>query len=349
MESSHLRIIDANFNRIGEGLRVLEEFARLSLNDASLTQQLKNLRHKVLRVDDELQQELIAARDAAGDVGAGMAAAGPEKQRDTAGVIIANARRVQESLRVIEEIAKEPGPDLKYGEYEKARFTLYTIEKELLAKLLRQDKLKRLTGLYVIIDTEFLKGRQPADIAARVIRGGAGVIQLRAKKSNIRDFLRLANEVRPTCASHNIPFIINDSLEVALACGADGLNVGETDMPAAIARRLLPIGTILGCSANTLAEAKAARAAGADYLGVGAVFPTPTKDSPATGLDIIKKIKKISGLPVVAIGGINKTNIKSVIEAGADCVAVISAVMGAEDVEKATRELVKLIEGAKNG
>jgi thiamine-phosphate pyrophosphorylase len=256
---------------------------------------------------------------------------------------------VQESLRVLEELAKEPGLQMRSQDFGKARFELYTLEKELLAKMLRQDKIKHLTGLYVIVDTEFLRGRKPADIAAQAIRGGASVIQLRAKKSNIRDFLKLANEIQPVCASHNIPFIINDSLEVALACGADGLNVGETDMPASVARRLLSIGTMLGCSANTLAEAKAARDAGADYLGVGAVFPTATKDSPATGLNIIKKIKKISDLPVVAIGGINKTNIKSVMEAGADCAAVISAVMGPEDAEKATRELKKLIEGAKSG
>ena len=352
MESTpdyRLRIVDANLNRIGEGLRVLEELARLSLNDAALTQKLKDLRHKILHLDNESQQKLIGARDAAGDVGAGMKAAGQEGTRDVTGTIIANARRVQESLRVLEEIAREPGLPLTSGDFEETRFELYTIEKELLAKILRQDKIKKITGLYVIIDIEFLRGRNCLDVAGAVIKGGAKIIQLRDKKDNRRDFFNIAVELKKFCAERNILFIVNDSLEVALACGADGLNVGKTDMPAAIARRLLPINTILGCSANTIAEAKAACAAGADYLGVGAIFPTPTKDSPATGLGIIKKIKKISDLPVVAIGGINKDNLKAVLKAGANALAVISAVMGAADAEQATRELVKIIEGEKRG
>ncbi|OGO06648.1 MAG: thiamine-phosphate diphosphorylase [Chloroflexi bacterium RBG_13_57_8] len=342
-----LRIVDANLNRASEGLRVLEEFARLSLNHPGLTQQFKDLRHGILQIDSELQQRLIGARDASGDVGVGMKAAGQDRSGDAAGTIIANARRAQESLRVLEEIAREPGLKLKSADYEKARFGLYTLEKELLARMLRKDKIKRLTGLYVIVDVEFLKGRSHRDVAAAAIRGGARVIQLRDKTDNRRDFVKKAEDLRRLCLEGGILFIVNDSLEAALAADADGLNVGEADMPAAVARRLLHIDAILGCSANTLAEARAARNAGADYLGVGAVFPTPTKDSPATGLEIIKKIKKIVNLPVVAIGGINKTNVKSVMEAGADAVAVISAVMGPEDTERAARELTEIIEGER--
>jgi thiamine-phosphate pyrophosphorylase len=339
------RIVDANINRLGEGLRVLEEFARLTLNDVGLTQRLKNLRHKLVNIDADLQKQLIQARDAAGDVGSSMDVEGEEKSRDISGVIIANARRVQESLRVMEEIAKTPQSNLDPEEYRQARFELYTIEKELMGRVLRRDKIKHLSGLYVIIDTAFLRGRRPADLAEQAIRGGANVIQLRAKNSIIRDFLRLANEIRPVCVGYGIPFIINDSLEVALACDADGLNVGEADMPASDARRLLPIDKILGCSANTLDETRAALQNGADYLGVGAVFPTPTKDSKATGLEIIRKIRQITELPIVAIGGINKDNLKSVLAAGADCAAVISAVMDADDIEKATRQLVNIIGG----
>lgn len=345
---NQLRIIDANINRIGEGLRVLEEFARLSLNDADLTGQLKNMRHKMVHIDTPLQQRLLQARDTAGDIGAGMEAKGEGKRRDATETIIANARRVQESLRVMEEIAKEPGLMLESKSYEKARFALYTIEKELLSRMLRQDKIKRLTGLYVIIDTEFLRGRSHLDVAAQAIRGGAKVIQLRDKKDSKRDFFMKAAETRKLCTEHDVLFIVNDSLEVALAADADGLHVGQDDLPTATARRLLPIDKILGCSARTIDEAKAAQAEGADYLGVGAMYATTTK---ATAEVVrpgrIKEIKRIVDLPVIAIGGINKSNLSAVLKAGADGIAVISAIMGAADIEKATRQLIEIIEGEK--
>jgi len=348
--SHRLRIIDANINRIGEGLRVLEEFARLSLNDAALTARLKDMRHKILHVDADLQQRLIGARNAAGDVGAGMTAAGDEERRDPSETIIANARRVQESLRVLEEVAKEPEAGLESKEYEKARFELYTIEKELLSKMLRQEKVKRLAGLYVIVDVESLKGRSALDVAEEAIRGGAKVLQLRDKGSNRRSFFDIALEMRKLCKQNEILFIVNDSLEVALAVDADGLNVGQEDLPVAEARRLLPIDTLIGASASSIKEAKAAQAAGADYLGVGAIYPTPSKhDVSVVGLELIRRIKKAANMPIVAIGGINKGNISAVMKAGADAAAVISAVMGADDTRKATRQLVDIIKGENRG
>jgi thiamine-phosphate pyrophosphorylase len=342
-----LRIIDASLNRIGEGLRVLEEYARFSLDDTVLTQQLKNLRHRLVRVDKKLQSQLLRGRDSAGDIGADMEVPGENKQRDIAGSISANARRVQESLRVMEELARDPELNLETNTYKQARFELYTIEKELLARMLRQDKLKRLAGLYVIIDIAFLKGRRLASVAAQAIRGGATTIQLRDKERNVREFLDSAVELRDACAEHNVLFIVNDSLEVALASEADGLHVGQEDLPVAIARRLLPIDKILGCSARNMDEAKKARSDGADYLGIGAIYPTTSKDVvEAIGPDTLREIRRALDLPLVAIGGINQTNLKAVIKAGADAAAVISAVMSADDVEKATRQLVQIIEGA---
>jgi thiamine-phosphate pyrophosphorylase len=348
--ANKLRIIDANLNRIGEGLRVLEEFARLSLNDAGLTGRLKILRHRMVHIDTDLQQQLLRARDAAGDIGADMTAEGQEKPRDFTGTIVANARRVQESLRVMEELARESGTGLETEAYRQARFALYTIEKELLAGMLRRDKLERLAGLYVIIDTEFLKGRRHLDVAAAAIRGGARTIQLRDKVSGIRDFLKLAGELKGLCEKNNVLFIVNDSLEVTLAVDADGLHVGRDDLPVAVARRLLPADKILGASARTIDEAEQANMEGADYLGVGAMYATTTKAAAdVVGPERIKEIKSTVDMPVVAIGGINKENLGAVMKAGADAAAVISAVMGAADVEKAARELVEIIKGERSG
>jgi thiamine-phosphate pyrophosphorylase len=350
LPTSQLRIIDASINRIGEGLRVLEEFARLSLDDAGLTGQLKNLRHKIVHIDSRLQTQLIQARDAAGDVGADMEVAGQEKTRDFTETIVANARRVQESLRVLEELAKQNVPGLKSDDYRRARFALYTIEKELLSKMLRRDRIQRLTGLYVIIDTAFLKGRSHRDVAGQAIRGGAKVIQLRDKEHGIREFLMEAQELKELCAENNILFIVNDSLEVALAADADGLHLGRDDLPIETARRLLPLDKIIGGSARTIEEARKAKESGADYLGVGAMYATATKAAAeVVGPGRIKEIKNTVDMPVVAIGGINESNLSEVMKAGADAAAVISAVMGAENIEKAARRLIEIIKGEEHG
>lgn len=344
-----LRIIDANINRLGEGLRVLEEFARLSLNDSGMTRQLKDLRHKLVHTAPELQKRLIGARNAAEDVGKSMDVPGEEKAGDASATIIANSRRVQESLRVMEELAGNRELGLDSEDYRKARFDLYTVEKNLLGGVTRREKAGLITGLYVIIDTDWLKGRHPRDITRQVIKGGANVIQLRCKSGSVRDFYSIAVGINEICAEKGIPFIINDSLEVALACGADGLHIGQEDLPVKIARRLLPLDMLLGVSVRTVEEAVSAEKDGADYLGAGAVFDTRTKNSAALGLKVLKQIKKITGLPLAAIGGINKENIGAVMEAGADAAAVISAVLGAEDVEKATRQLAEIIGGQKSG
>ena len=135
LPGSTLRIIDANLNRIGEGLRVLEEVSRLVLNSGDLSQSLKNMRHGLVRVELALEQQFIQARDAAGDVGKDLEVPGEARQKDLAAVVIANSRRVQESLRVMEEMAKLPATTLDSDRYKKARFSLYTIEKELLSRL----------------------------------------------------------------------------------------------------------------------------------------------------------------------------------------------------------------------
>ncbi|MBM4448966.1 MAG: thiamine-phosphate pyrophosphorylase [Chloroflexi bacterium] len=130
-----LRIIDANLNRIGEGLRVLEDVSRLLLNSGDLSQQLKNLRHRLVIIEPALERKLIQARDAAGDVGRDLEVPGEPKHRDVSATVVANSRRVQESLRVMEEMAKLPGAVLDSEKYKQARFSLYTIEKEMLARL----------------------------------------------------------------------------------------------------------------------------------------------------------------------------------------------------------------------
>ncbi len=345
-----LRIIDANLNRAGEGLRVLEEIARLLLNEVTLTQQLKTMRHELIIGDRVFQQQLIKSRDSESDVGIDMEVLGEEKERELTMVVVANSKRVQESLRTLEELAKIPDTTVKLDseKFKQARFALYTIEQRLISKLLRQDKIKRISGLYVIIDTQALKERSHVEVASQAIRGGARVIQLRDKAQSKKGLLPAAQELSALCAEHDVLFIVNDYLDVALGVDADGLHVGQDDLPVPVARKLLPLDKILGCSVTTVDEAVAAQSEGADYVAVGSIYPTLSKETVmVVGLEMLRQVKQAVSLPLVAIGGITRDNAADAIAAGADSVAVISAVSGAESPEKAARQIADIFKEQK--
>ena len=342
-ETQMMRIIDANLNRIGEGLRVLEELARFVLNDVDLTQQLKNMRHELLTSDWSFQQQLLQARDSAGDVGTSMEVPGEEAKKELPIVVVANARRVQEALRVMEELSKNTSLD--HDKFKQARFDLYGLERTLLAKLLRQDKTSRSPALYVIVDTQFLKGRSHFEAASAAIRGGATVIQLRDKLLSKKELLPIARGLKSLCAEQKALFIVNDYLDLALASDADGLHLGQDDLPIKAGRKLLPMDKILGGSTRTVDQAVAAQSDGADYIAVGSMYPTTSKDTAVVvGLERLRQIRQAVSLPLVAIGGITRDNAAEVIKAGAGSVAIISAVLQADDIEAAAREIAAELE-----
>jgi thiamine-phosphate pyrophosphorylase len=258
-------------------------------------------------------------------------------------VVAANARRATESLRVLEEFAKLPNVDLDPMKFKKARFEVYEIDREISGKVARREK--RIAGLYVVIDREALGARDEIEVCRQAVRGGANVIQLRDKVRNKSLTLDSAKRLKEVCAPSDVPFIMNDDLDVALASGADGLHVGQEDIPVSEARRLLPIDVLLGCSTTTAKEALQAEADGADYVAVGSIYPTQSKsDITVVGLDRLREIREVVSLPVVAIGGINADNARAVIDAGADAVAVISAVTGSDDVERNARSIAERLE-----
>jgi thiamine-phosphate pyrophosphorylase len=351
MDSSPItRIIDANLNRLAEGLRVLEDIARMLLNDSDLTRQLKTLRHALIRSDLNFNLELLQSRNAAGDVGAAVDVAGENKEKELPLIIIANSRRAQESLRALEETAKLPemASRLDSDQFKQARFELYTIERELVSRILREDKAKKVSGLYVIIDTEVLHGRSHIEAARGVIEAGVKVIQFRGKTMEKKLLLPVALELQTLCRKNEVLFIINDYLDIALAADADGLHVGQGDLPAAVARRLLPLDKILGCSVNSVQQAVAAEAAGADYIAVGCIYPTSSKeDVELVGVGMVRQVRQAVKAPLVAIGGINRNNVREVTGAGADAVCVISAVLSAPDIGRAARDMIEVIIEAK--
>jgi len=347
-------MIDANLNRSSEGLRVLEDVARFLLNDAELSQRLRTLRHDLAQETKSLSVGLLSQRDSERDVGARMGASyEPETKQslqDISGLVTANAKRVEESLRVLEELAKLPeiSSMLNSARFEQVRFALYTLERDLISRISRRDKIERMPGLYVILDRQFLAGRDELDIAGQIIEGGARVIQLRDKQSKKGELLLVAQKLKELCSQADVLFIINDYLDLAMAVDADGLHIGQEDLPLPVIRRELPIDKIVGCSVTTLSQATKARDEGADYIAIGSIFPTATKKgATVVGVDMLKELKRTISTPLVAIGGINQNNIGEVVSAGADAVAVISAVLGEKDVRGAVQKLVAKIDLAK--
>jgi len=200
-----------------------------------------------------------------------------------------------------------------------------------------RDKLR---GLYVIIDPAVAPTRDEMQIARAALDGGARLIQLRDKTRQIGLQLPVAEALQALCRERGALFIVNDHVDLALAAGADGVHVGQKDLPVATVRRLVPREMLIGCSTNNAEEARRAEAGGADYVSVGRLFPTGSKDDtrPAT-TETLRAVKAAVSLPVCAIGGINESNIDAVIEAGADMAAVIAAVISAPDVREAARRL----------
>jgi thiamine-phosphate pyrophosphorylase len=342
-----IRIIDANLNRLAEGLRVLEEAARLILNDAAATQQLKSLRHDLIRGDLPFHLELLQSRDSAQDVGASLEVTGEAREKDLALIMVANSRRAQESLRVLEELAKLPDISSKLNseKFKQARFELYSLEKTLVSCLVRKDKVKQVFGLYAVLDTQYLGSRSPLDVAEKIIQAGVKTIQLRDKIMSKKQLLSIARELQILCQERGVLFIINDYLDITLAVKADGLHIGQKDLPVETARQLLPLDTLLGVSAATPEEIKAAEKSGADYIGVGSIYTTSSKnDINVVGLERLRQIRPLTNLPLVAIGGINKSNAEAVLSAGADSICVISAILGALDINLAAREIIRIIE-----
>jgi len=199
--------------------------------------------------------------------------------------------------------------------------------------------------LYVITDEAIAGGLSHAEIAQRAIAGGADVIQLRDKTCGCLELCRIGRALRAITKKTGTLFIVNDRLDVALACGADGVHLGQDDMRAGIARQIAPPGFIIGVSVGSADEAVKAEQEGADYIAISPVFSTASKIDAGTGrgLGVLREIRRNVSVPVIAIGGINRGNVCDVIAAGADGVAVISGVVGSPDITAAARELKKLV------
>lgn len=200
-------------------------------------------------------------------------------------------------------------------------------------------------GLYLVTDRELCGKKMLEDVVLAAVKGGAVYVQLREKNLSTRSFVEEAVRIRKLLRPHKVPLIINDRIDVALASDADGVHIGQEDMPYAMARKLMGPKAIIGLSVETWEDVQAAQKLDVDYIGVSPVFATPTKTDTKGpwGLKGLERIKAYSRHPLVAIGGINESNIKDVVRAGAECVAVVSAICASGNPEASARRISTLV------
>ena len=213
----------------------------------------------------------------------------------------------------------------------------------------RTEIANRLKGVYIIVDPEATRGRPVTEVAAQSLAGGAKVVQLRDKLSDKGPMLDLARELKALCDAHDALFVMNDHADLAHAVDAGVLHVGQTDLPVGDARQILSPNQLIGNSNGTLEEALQSQQDSVDYMAVGAIYSTTTMGKSgrnALGPEMISRVKNTVKQPIVAIGGINRSNIQDVVRAGADSVCVVSAITFADDPKAATEELVHLYESA---
>lgn len=338
------RILDANANRAREALRVTEDYARFALNDDGLSGELKQIRHDLAPVFAQFIHDAILHRNTPGDVGTTIKTDDEHEREDGEHVVLAAGKRLGEALRTIEEYLKIADP-MSAALVELSRYEFYDVEQRLAVTL--RPALFEDVSLYVLI-TESLCKRPWLEAAAAAIEGGADCIQLREKDMDGGELFRRACALVDLCRQHGVISIINDRADIAVASGADGVHVGQGDLPCQEARKIVGHGKIVGVSTHNIEQARAAQLAGADYIGVGPVFPSKTKPRDfLPGLDFAREAVGAVKIPCVAIAGITAENVGEVMATGVQAVAVSSAVISADDVAAAAKRLKSQFKPAK--
>ncbi len=334
------RITDANFNRSCEAARILEEIARFILDDKELSETLKNIRHKLNKLQDNDYDAYLQARDTQNDVGTDIK--NITKRTDIYSIFKANIKRLQQALRALAEYS-----DNNTDTIEKIRYNSYTLEKIMWSKLKEQiNKIKIADKkLYLITNIDKFKCENDyLDAIAAALSGGVDIVQLREKNLSTKKLIELGKKVKQLCLQYDATFIVNDRADIALALDADGVHLGQDDMDIKTAREILGDNAIIGISTQNEEHAKCAIENGADYLGIGPVFDTPTKtDCPKIREEYLKWVSENVKIPAFAIGGIDLETIKSIKQFGIKKAAVVRAILYAKDPKQAAQDFLEVI------
>jgi thiamine-phosphate pyrophosphorylase len=334
------RILDAAANRAREALRVLEDYCRFTLNDAILSGELKRLRHELAAALAVLpDHHLLEARETERDVGRELTASGEESRQSLEAVLRANCKRLQEALRSLEEFGKVRSSELGQR-LEKLRYESYTLERAIALGARARERLAKVR-LCVLITESACAG--PMDrIIQEAAAGGAGMIQLREKDLNDKELLESARKVRQWTSQAGVLFIVNDRPDIAFLANADGVHLGQDDMPVMEARQILGPDRLIGVSTHSLDQVRQAVLDGANYIGVGPMFPSGTKDFPEfPGLDFVREAIGLTSLPAFAIGGISVENVNQAAAVEVQRIAVSQAVCQAVNPSGVAQEILR--------
>lgn len=341
-QTATYRILDASANRAGEGLRTMEELARFLKNDSELTGQLKSLRHDLAAALGRFPRAaLLAARDTEGDVGTEIRETSEYQRAGLVGVVAAAAARTQQSLRVLEEYGKTIDAAAA-AEIEQIRYRCYPVAAQLELNLDRNDRQVRLgrSRLYALIDAGPSE-QAFEELVSQYFSGGVDVIQLRDRQVDDRTLLHRARLAAELARKSDKLFIVNDRADLAFASGADGVHVGQEELPVTEARKILGPQKLIGLSTHSIEQARSAVGEGADYIGCGPVFAGRTKTfEHYVGTEFLSEVAAEIELPAFAIGGIDLSNVDQVVEAGIRRIAVTGALRDADDPVVAAGELI---------
>jgi thiamine-phosphate pyrophosphorylase len=325
------RILDANLDRAREGLRIIEEWCRFGLDDVQLTEECKHLRQEVASWH---RSELRAARDTPGDAGTALTHPQEAERSSVQQVLLVNLCRVQEALRVLEEYGKVYDAAMGAA-FKQMRYRVYTLDSTLMSYQ-RHQLLQRSRLYLVTAPTDNLFTTVEAALQA-----GLSVVQYRDKTADDSVRFRHAHKLCQLCRQHGALFIVNDRADLAVAVDADGVHLGQDDIPISLARQLVGSQRLIGRSTHKPDDLHCAIQEGADYIGVGPVYETPTKKGrAAAGFDYVRYAADHATIPWFAIGGINAQNLAEVQSAGAEKVAVVRAIMKAEAPLQVTQQLL---------
>jgi thiamine-phosphate pyrophosphorylase len=320
-EPAVYRILDANLDRAREGLRIIEEWCRFGLNSGPLANECKQMRQELASWHSS---EIRASRDTPGDPGTELTHPQEEQRSNIQQLLQVNLCRVEEALRVLEEYGKLYNAGMSAA-FKQMRYRVYTLESNLLAY--RRHQLLRRSRLYLVTSPS----EDLFAIVEAALQGGLTILQYRDKTADDSERLSHAHKLRQLCHHYGALFIMNDRVDLALAVDADGVHLGQQDIPIALARQILGPQRLIGRSTTNPDEMQRAIAEGADYIGVGPVYETPTKaDKPAAGLTYVRYAVENASIPWFAIGGIDMNNLNDVLKCGAERVAVVRAIMQGE-------------------
>jgi thiamine-phosphate pyrophosphorylase len=347
------RILDANLDRAREGLRIIEEWCRFGLNDEATTAQLKHLRQEVARWHTP---EIRLARDTPGDLGTGLTHPQESTRSSFAAVLQANFARIQEALRVLEEYGKLHSLEMAAA-CKQMRYEIYTLDSQLVGPLLKttrlpsapsaafQQRYQQLLAARTYLVSAPVPGVTGSDwlnIVEAALKGGIAIVQYREKIADDEERLQMARKMRSLAHQYGALFIVNDRVDIAVAADADGVHLGQHDLPMDIARKILGPDKIIGRSTTNPAELARALAEKADYIGVGPVHETPTKPGKAaSGDEYVRYAAQHATMPWFTIGGLNADNLGPTLAAGATRVAVVRALMQADNPTEVARSLVQ--------